>query len=522
MESALVFGPGDLRGQPYRLSDEARRIVWRIYEVYPRDHPQAGRRRFRRAALSRRKGTAKTEMGAAVAAVELHPEGPVRCDGWRRVGRDWEPVGRPVTDPYIPMLAYTQEQSDDLAYAALMAMLEGGRDVDLFDIGLARIMRRGGDGKAVSLANAPDSRDGARTSFELFDETHRLTLPRQREAHRTMLANLPKRRLADPWALEVTTAPAPGEGSVAENTMEYARQVETGSKADARLFFFHRQATEGAHDLTTRDGIRAAVIEASGPDAEWSDIDGIAEQWDDPTADRSYLARVWLNQLVRSAAQAFDIERWRALAQPGHVVPDDATITLGFDGSRTGDHTALVACEVATGHVWPLGIWDPAQHGGQVPVTQVEVAIEDAFHRYDVWRFYPDPAYWETYVASWVGRYGEQRVVEWWTYRWRQMAQAIRGFTNAISTGSVFHRGDVANPLDRMLDEHLGNAHRKPVPIRDEDGGQMWILAKEREDSPHKMDAAMAAVLAWEARTDAVASGLLAPRPTLEPLVRWA
>lgn len=523
MESgALVFGPGDLRGQPYRLSDETRRLVWRMYEVYPRDHPQAGRRRFRRVALSRRKGTAKTEMGAALAAVELHPEGPVRCDGWRRVGRDWEPVGRPVTDPYIPMLAYTQEQSDDLAYAALMAMLEGGRDTDLFDIGLARIMRRGGDGKAVSLANAPDSRDGARTTFELFDETHRLTLPRQREAHRTMLANLPKRRIADPWALEVTTAPAPGEGSVAENTMEYARQVEQGAKADARLFFFHRQATENAHDLMTREGVRAAVIEASGPDAEWSDIDGIAEQWDDPTADRAYLARVWLNQLVRSAAQAFDVERWRQGAQPDHVVPENALVTLGFDGSRTHDHTALVACEVSTGHVWPLGIWDPAQHGGEVPVHQVEAAIEDAFHHFEVWRLYADPAYWESYVAGWAGRYGEARVIPWWTYRTRQMAQAVRNFTNALNSGEVGHRGKPGDVLDRMMDEHLGAAHRRQVTVRDEDGGQMYVIAKERDDSPHHMDAAMAAVLAWEARTDAITVGMLAPKPALEPLVRWA
>lgn len=517
MESGLLtFGPGDLRGQPYVLDDEKRRLVWRLYEVYPRDHPQAGRRRFRRAAISLRKGSAKTELGAALVAVELHPDGPVRCDGWRKQGREWEPVGRPVTDPYIPMLAYTQEQSDDLAYAALMAMLEGGRDADLFDIGLARIMRRGGDGKAVSLATAPDSRDGARTTFELFDETHRLSLPRQREAHRTMLANLPKRRLADPWALEVTTAPAPGEGSVAEDTMEYARQVQAGAKSDARLYFFHRQATEGAHDLTTREGVRAAVIEASGAIAEWSDIDGIAEQWDDPTADRAYLARVWLNQLVRSAAQAFDIERWRQLARPDHVVPENATITLGFDGSRTGDHTALVACEVATGHVWPLGIWDPAKHGGEVPVHEVEAVIEDAFHRYDVWRLYADPAYWETYVASWAGRYGEQRVIPWWTYRTRQMANAIRGLMSAIDAGDLHHSGD------RTLTEHMGNAHRRQVPVRDEDGGQMFVIAKERPDSPHHMDGAMGVALAWEARTDAVASGLLAPRPPLEPLVRWA
>ena len=35
----------------------------------------------------------------------------------------------------------------------------------------------------------------------------------------------------------------------------------------------------------------------------------------------------------------------------------------------------------------------------------------------------------------------------------------------------------------------------------------MWLIRKERSDSPKKIDAAIAAVLSWEARRDAIASG---------------
>src|SRR5690606_2356310 len=139
-----------------------------IYEVFPQGHPQAGRRRFKRCALSLRKGTAKTELAALLAAVELHPDGPVRCDGWDAHGN---PVGVGVTDPYIPMVAYTEEQCDELAYGALRVMLAYSSLADDFDIGIERIMRVGGDGKAVSLATSPDARDGARTTFQVFDET---------------------------------------------------------------------------------------------------------------------------------------------------------------------------------------------------------------------------------------------------------------------------------------------------------------------------------------------------------------
>lgn len=506
MEAALVFGPGDLRGQPYRLDDEKRRLVWRLYEVFPRDHPQAGRRRFRRAAISLRKGSAKSEFAAAICAVELHPEGPVRTVGWHREGRVWVPEGGPVRDPYIPMLAYTEEQSEELAYGALMVMLGGGRDRDLFDFGLERILRRSGDGKAAALAGAPDSRDGARTTHELFDETHRLVLPRQREAHRTMLANLPKRRLADPWALEITTAPAPGEGSVAEATMDYARLVAEGAKADAKLYFFHRQASEG-HDLATKAGVRAAVVEASGPGiAEWSDIDGIAEQWDDPTADRTYLARVWLNQLVRATELAFDAERWKGLAKVGYVVPKGAHIVLGFDGSKSGDWTALIATEIATGHQWPLGIWDPAVFGGEIPRHDVDIAVDDAFDGYRVRRMYADPPYWKDELAGWMGRYGDKVVLKWETWRNRPMGFAIRSYASAISGAALTHSGDP------VFSAHIGNAHRRMLLDKDDKGERLWSIEKERHDSPHKIDAAMAGCLSWEARMDAIAAGMNRPR----------
>ena len=57
------------------------------------------------------------------------------------------------------------------------------------------------------------------------------------------------------------------------------------------------------------------MIEASGPAAAWRDIDAIVTLWTDPTTDRAYWERVWCNRLVKSASQAFDVERWKALAQ---------------------------------------------------------------------------------------------------------------------------------------------------------------------------------------------------------------
>jgi hypothetical protein len=503
IEQNLVFGPGDLSGQAARLDDEKRALIYRMYEVFPPGHPQAGRRRFKRVGVSVRKGSAKTELAAWIAACELHPEGPVRCTGWTPSG---EPIGGPVTDPYIPLVAYTEEQSEDLAYGALRVILEQSPLASDFDIGLERILRKKGGGKAVALASAPDARDGARTTFQHFDETHRFTLPRLVRAHQAMLANIPKRRLADAWSLETTTAPEPGAGSVAEATMEYARSVAAGTVTDTRLFFFHREASE-THDISTEAGVRAAVLEASGPIAEWSDLDSIVAQFNDPTSDRAYLERVWLNRLVRSSSQAFDIERWKELIQTTNPMQPGDAITIGFDGAMFHDATGLVATHVKTGYQWVLGLWEcpPGRDDWKVPTEEVDAVVRSAFERFTVWRMYADPPFWQSWIAMWAGDplMGPERVIEWWTNRRRPMTAALENFHTAIQEGQIHHDGD------KRQTRHLANSRRYDIPQLDDEGRRLWLIRKERPDSPHKIDLAMAAILSWEARTDALAAGML-------------
>jgi len=471
-----------------------------MYEVYPQGHALAGRRRFKRVGLSLAKGLAKTEFAAWIAACELHYEAPVRCIGFDKRGN---PIGGPVTDPYIPMVAYTEEQSDELAYGALKAILEESPIRDDFDIGIERIMRWHGDGKAVSLSSSPSARDGARTTFQLADETHWWTNPKLIKAHQTMMANLPKRKLSDAWALEVTTAPELGSGSVAESTMDYARTIKEGRIKDSRLFYFHRQASD-EHDLDTEEGARAAVIEASGPAASWRDIDAIVELWRDPTTDRGYWERVWCNRLVKSSQKAFDTNQWKRLVKQESPVKDGDLITLGFDGAQFHDSTGLVATHVETGYQWVLGTWECPYgiENWQVPAEEVDDAVHAAFQRYDVWRLYADPPYWQSWIAKWAGEFGEDKVIEWWTNRRKTMSYALESYDTAITSKDISHDGN------DTLTRHIGNSYRHELPQRDEETGRpLWLIRKERKDSPYKIDLAMASILSWEARKDAIAAG---------------
>lgn len=177
-------------------------MLYRLYEHWPKGHPRAGRRRFKRGAVSWRKGSAKTEFMALVSYLELHPESPVRFNGFDDDAPCGLAQGRPVVDPYIPLLANTKDQVEELAYGALKVICEECVDADMFDAALDRILRIGedgkADGKAVALANAPNSNDGGRTTFQGYDETHRLYLPNHKAAITTMEANLGKRMAQDP------------------------------------------------------------------------------------------------------------------------------------------------------------------------------------------------------------------------------------------------------------------------------------------------------------------------------------
>lgn len=523
IEDVAVYGPGDLAGQDYRITDEFRAQLYRAYEVFPKGHPQEGRRRFKKVSLEERKGTAKTERAAVVTLAEAFPDAPVRFDGWRKVGKLYEPVGRPVRSPYIPMVAYTLEQGEDLGYAVLRFIIENAQDdlSRIFDVGLERILvldERGREaGKVAALAGSPNARDGARTTFAHFDEPHRMFSTVLKKAWSTMGENIYKRVEADAWTLTTSTAGEPGEGSVEEDIWREAEAVAAGKAKSPRSFFFRRYCPND-RPMNTRDEVLAALVEASGPNASWSgDLEGLVDRYFEPSTDRSYFARVWLNQWRPGSGTAFDVETFRANAVPGRKVAASELVVLGFDGSQSRDCTALVATAVYRPHQWCLGVWErPAAAGDdwEIPVDEVDEVVDEAFKRWPVWRLYADPYKWREPIDRWTGRYGDDRIFRWNTTRRRPMAHACRNYQEAIATGAFTNDGHAE------FTTHIGNAKRAKIQTMQFDDGQpCWVLTKE---SQHEfIDAAVAGVLSWEARNDAIAAGAQPPKAKDRKLRTW-
>ena len=528
IEFFCVHGPGDVQGDPVEHTDEYTAFVVDCYAL-----GADGRRLYDSAFLSRPKGCDKSGLGARLALFEAL--GPCRFDGWAKGGevfRDpWglgfvyryeagEPMGRPVKSPFIRCMATEENQTGNVYDVVYFNLTEGPlAHVPRIDPGLTRVFLPGGGEITPSTASSA-SKDGGKETFVVFDETHLYNVPQLRRMYSTVTRNLRKRqKIAGTWSLETTTMYAVGEQSVAEATYDLAEKIRAGQESGKakvrreRLLLDHRWGV--CEDLGDEKELTAAIADAYGEALAWNHLPSLVDEFWDPRNSLADSCRYFLNA-QDSAPDAWMVaSEWssEAICKPQVVVGDREPITIGFDGSRrrargVTDATALIGCRVSDGHLFEIGVWEqPAgPHGDdwEVPVDEVERTLEVAFKRWTVVGFFADPAKWETRVAEWEARWGStlkvkasrEHPIEWWMTGGRSglIVKALERFHNAVLDGNLSHSGEAT------LTQHVLNARRKPT----RSGLQ---IGKEHPESARKIDAAVAAVLAHEARLAAVAKG---------------
>lgn len=522
----MVHGPGDIQGEPVRHGDEYSGFIADCYAL-----TAAGRRSYDSVFLSRPKGCDKSGMGARLSLFEAF--GPCRFGGWAKGGevyRDpWglgfeyvyqpgEPMGRPVKVPFIRCMA-TEEGQTGLVYDSVYFNLTEGpmKEIPGVNAGLTRTLLPGGGEITPSTASSA-AKDGGKETFVDFDESHLYNLPELRRMYRVVTRNLRKRkRLSEPWALETTTMFAPGEDSIAEETYRLGELIKAGLARRDRLLLDHRWGE--CEDPGNEAQLRAAIVEAFGDAMEWQDLDSLVDEFFDPRALIIDSRRYFLNAETETSDSWVAPREWNPRADATKVVADGEMIVLGFDGSVRDDSTALVACRVEDGHLWipetPAGVacWEkPEMRRGQVSDWQVDrvavdAAVASMFERYKVIGFYCDPAHWVDTIDRWSSEFAAKMLIrasqakplEWWTNRPKYMVDALERFHEAVVTGDLTHDGG------SVLTRHILNARIRT-------GRSGITISKEHPGSPRKIDAAMAAVLAYECRGDAVAKGFARPR----------
>jgi len=190
----------------------------------------------------------------------------------------------------------------------------------------------------------------------------------------------------------------------------------------------------------------------------------------------------------------------------------------GFDGSDSSDFTAI---RLETIDGWQLTptygpdsrptVWNPAEWPNhRIPRGEVHVAVRHIFTVYRVERFYCDPRDWQTEIEEWALEYGPEHVVEWDTGRGSTRIPAVHAalerFVTDLRTGALTHDGC---PITAA---HIANARKVAKP------GDRYILGKPNEHQ--KIDAAMASLLAHEAKCDAIAAGWTPTKPRARMIVR--
>lgn len=489
----LVQPDGDHAGDPWRWTRlQARFILW--WYAVDRD----GRQMYDRSQLVLPKGSGKSPFAGALAAAELG--GPVVFDG---TDADGNAVGRPHSSPWVQLAAVSEDQTVN-TMSIVIAMLQDA-DIPGLDPGLTRIYTANGRLEPVT-ASAP-SREGQRLTAAVLDEPH-LWLPNN-GGHRlaaTIRRNLAKMKGR---SIETTNAWRDGEESVAERTSYAADLAAEGRTRMTRILRMHPKGA--VPDLSDERALRAALATLYR-DSPWIDIDRMVAEVYDPDTDPGDARRFYLNEIT-SADDAIVTAGEYDACRDGDPLKDGDTVTLGFDGSRTRDATALIACRMTDCLFAPVdlgggmvSIWEgPARHtaGWEIDREAVDEAVHTAFARYRVIGFYADVEQWETYVEAWANTYRRRLKVRassmsavGWDMRQRlqQSTRANERLYQAIRDGRIRHTGE------STLRRHVLNARRRP---------NRWGMSfgKETKDSPNKVDGYAAMLLAEMARHDLMEHG---------------
>lgn len=480
-------------GDPWRFTAEQVAFLHCLYAIDER-----GRFLFNRAVLRRAKGWGKSPFMAALALAELC--GPVRFGGWHGD----EPVAVEASMPWVQIAGVSEKQTVN-TMSMVLAMLGESPLAERLDPGLTRIYADNGGKLEPITASAPTA-EGARPTFVVLDESHHwLANNGGHKLAEVIRRNLGKSRDGAARSVETTNAHEPGYDSVAERSYDAWQSSLAGRTRRSGLLYDAREAAPDT-DLADEAQLMAELAKTYG-DSHWVDLDRIAGEIYDPGTPPDVSRRFYLNQVVAASDAWLAPHEWDACADATLILHDGDAIALGFDGSRTDDATALVACRISDGALFLLHVQEapdgPARTSWEVDRERVDAAVRQAFDRYAVEAFYSDVHPWESYVDAWSADYGAglavraaERSAVGFDMRSKLMlfTRAAEAFAQAVEDRELRHDGD------GVLRAHAHNARRRP-------NRHGVGLGKEHRESARKVDAAVAAVLARAARTEVVVRG---------------
>lgn len=517
---------GFARGKPFRLADWQFWVCANRYrvredavfvppeDVGPDNPPTLNQAFTYRVTLTvAPQKTGKGPMSAAFVAFEA--VGPSVFGGWAVEGDSYvcaengcpcgweyeylpgEPKGIRHPSPVIQMTATNEDQVDNM-YRPLRAMIKLGPLKHMMAVreGFIRIFGSSDDDdfdRIDVVTASANARLGNPISDAEQDEVGLYTVANKL----TNVAHTQRRGAAGMGGRTHATTNA---WDPAMNS--YAQELYESTAKD--VFVFYKDPDKDLRDADgkplkyTRKRDRQKIHEYVYAGSWWVSLDSIeAEAAELLRTDPAEAERFFGNRLVQGSG-AFLVPQVYDDAESAWS--GDQRISLGFDGSSSGDWTALMA-ETSDGFQFTPtygpdqrpAYWNPQEWGGRIPRSEVHAAVSEVFARFEVKRMYCDTRDWQTEIDDWAQLYGDEVVVEWPTYAIQRMFDALNRYANDLEQGAITHDGD------KVARAHALNAIKLAKP------GDKYILGKPADHQ--KIDILMARVLAHEAAADARASG---------------
>jgi len=463
---------------------------------------------YRSGVLRRLKGHGKNPLAAAMALAELC--GPVVFDRFV----DGEPVGKPHPAAWIQLVGVSQEQAKNTQTALNVMATPKLRKKYKLDVNKT-VTYSGAGGRIESCTSSPHAMEGNRPTFVVLDETQWwLSGNGGHDLMSVVDGNVTKVKGARKLAM--CNAHVPGEDSVAERDYEAWQAIRAGKAVDTGILYDSLEAPPDtpiseipskvsdpdAHEAGM-DRLREGLRVARG-DSVWLDVDEVVNAILDVRNPISDSRRKYLNQLIAAEDSMVSPQEWDACQVDDNQLKPGDRIALGFDGSKTGDWTALVACRIDDGHLQLIKVWDPERYGGEVPTEDVDAVVRSTFHRYNVVAARCDVRWWESYVDIWTRDFrkhlkvnacpGKPLAFDMRGGNVKRFAYDVEAFLEAIVEKQISHDGN------RVLRNHALSAKRYGTTFGS------WSIRKESKDSNRKIDAIISAVLAFGARRDFLVS----------------
>lgn len=326
-----------------------------------------------------------------------------------------------------------------------------------------RLVHEATDSVLEPLPADADLRQGLNPSLTIFDEIHV-----QRNEDLWLAMQLAQGARERPLLFGITT-PGFEKDSLAWRLSEYGKQN------DDETFYFKEWAAPAGCDPKDEYAWRLSNP-ALGDFLSLADMRSSVRS----TPEHAF-RRFRLGQWTATAEAWLPFGMWDQRTDATRIV--DCPVVLAFDGSASGDSTALVGATVEPiPHLFVIEVWEnPGDPRWRVPRQEVDRAVDIAFDRYEVTELACDPWGWRSEIEAWAQRHHD--VLEWPTNVASRMGPATDRMYQLVLENRITHDGD------SRLARHVANTVAKPSPHGD-------LVTKDRRNSTRKIDAAVAAIVA--------------------------